>query len=66
MSRPDPSERKPEETPPQQGNTPAEPEDQSTPDENKGKIKEVIEKAKKGFDDLGDQKIGAKIGDDPA
>ena len=63
---PKPTEREPEETRPDQGTTtPADPEGQGNPDAPEGKVKGVIQKVKEGFDDLGGQKIGAKIGDDP-
>ena len=41
----------------------AHPDEQGELGQPKSKVKEVFEKAKEGFDNLGDQKIGAKIGD---
>ena len=45
-------ERMSDENPPDGASSPTEPDSQSDPDETKGKIKEVIQKAKEGFDSL--------------
>jgi hypothetical protein len=60
----DPTEGMPEDKAAERTNDTTEPQGQSHP-QAKGKVKEVLEKAKEGYDNLSNQKIGAKIGDDP-